>query len=170
MTEFLRTQCHTTQHPFDDVAVVAKQSARRVCVVAVIRAYLAAVKRTLAYATFAFLQRVQFGEKRRTYARSVNALSLQDLGPTLGVGPLHIVEFLGTGLGLCGLRVCTSFCRNFWFSVTCSAARFYLRARRVFPQAFAFRIYADRTTCASLREVVGPFLGRTISFQLSHNA
>lgn len=77
---------HTADHPFDDVAVVAKQSSWLAAVMAVICAYLAAFKAAFAYGAFVALLVYQAVDVSLRHAGSSAALTLYALRPLCRVG------------------------------------------------------------------------------------
>lgn len=164
MREFLRAEPHPFQHPFDDVAVVAKQPAGGVRVVAMVGSDLSAIERAKADCAFPILRDQELVDGGLSETGSSFPLGLKPLLPSLRIVALLFVKLFGASLCLFSLGVGASSFHSLLRSVSDASAFLNVFARCVFALLRALRIKLVKATLAVVSEVLGPFFRRAVCF------
>lgn len=165
----LGAQCHASQHPFHDVAVVAEQSSRLAGVVAMIGSNLLAfLKGARANSAFVLLNNEEAVNVPIAKASPAAALGVKPLGPFDGIGLNGGVSRLSISL-------------SFWRSIECLALRCcFGRVSSLFALGFDFGALRSRSLLganplnvvpiilAVKRKIRRPFLRCAFGFSFFH--
>lgn len=159
---------HTTQHPFDDVAVVAEKAARRLRVVTMIGSDLPALERATAHGALVLLDIQQGFERRSRDTSPSGSLCSEVGGPSNRVAFHHLAQLFGALLRFFCFRVLASLRSDVMFRVMKSAALLHLWTSVVLAKTLSLSIDVRKASQAAAFQVCGPLLRSGCGFGYSH--
>lgn len=163
-TKFFGGNLHSTQHSFDDVAMVAKKPSRLSAVVAMVGSDLPSVEGSRADGTPAFLNSHKLFDHSRGCARPPPSLTFVPGSPTDRIIFQSLVQLFRSDFGLSPLRSRSFSFNDMWLGVVGFSAGLHFRARSVFAKSGLLLLKTTKPVLTHLRQMCGPFFRSALSF------